>query len=158
MCWMAWLTSLNHYSPAKEGRKHVQIFLPDLFLTLTLGVTLRLDETEMEFVAKLHWKIYLRAVPFHISMQGQFVPLTLGKSLSGANQGSGFVPSRAWVFRKTGHGLPVTAKCVGIPHFSLTFSWAWGPIKWRVLNESIFEVKSQDVIVSKCDALPDPLG
>ena len=32
------------------------------------------------------------------------------------------------------------------------------PIKWRVLNESIFEVKSQDVIVSKCDALPDPLG
>ena len=97
--------SLNHYSPAKEGRKRAQIFLPDLFLTLTLGVTLGLDETEMEFVAKLNWKIYLRAVPFLITMQGQFVPLTLGKILSGANQGSGSVPSRVWVFKKTGHGL-----------------------------------------------------
>lgn len=53
-------------------------------------------------MAKLNLRTYLCAVPFHISMQEQFVPLTPEKSLLAANQRSGCVSSRVWVLQELG--------------------------------------------------------
>lgn len=86
------MTSQNH---RKGG--HARLSLPVSFLTLGETLIERLGEEEMGSGAKLNLRICLCATPFHISVQEQFIQLTLGKSLSTANHGSGYVFSRACI-------------------------------------------------------------
>lgn len=59
----------------------------------------------MGLVVKLNLRLDLHAIPFHVSLQEQFVPLTAGKSLLAANHPSGCVSPRVGVLQETGRGL-----------------------------------------------------